>query len=173
MPGLKRYRHCTVTASEGKGKLGPGDQRASSRGRPGAPRQLTPPPEGQRGLPKALALRPGIRVYKGHLKRGLSGGDRLTGVSIPQLGAWQAVRLLDSAQGSPPLGHRACCGWTLGREGRRVDTHAGAGSVLPNQGRVSRTGSSWKGRGPGTSPEALEQRWRDWPVLTSQGKSHW
>lgn len=71
---------------------------------------------------------PRTHISKGHLKRGLEGMGTGWQESTPRLAsffspraclfprpgaAWQAVKLLGSAQGSPLLGGRVCCGWTL------------------------------------------------------------
>lgn len=110
----------------------------ASRSRPGGLCPSRPPsPTGEQGLLTAPGTavwlrRPRTHTSKGHLQRGRQGvgTSRLppapTCLSIPLLGAaWQAVKLLGSAQGSPPLGRWACCGWTRLQQSSRRGAWSG------------------------------------------------
>lgn len=94
--------------------------------------------------------------------------------------AWQAVTLLGSARGSPPLGGRAHRGWTLEERERRITTRAErAESVLMLLG----TGGGRAGRGAsgcqadlGVKPVGLTPPHRhhlEDAVITEAGKQGW
>lgn len=63
--------------------------------------------------------------------------------------AWQAVTLLGSAQGSPPLGGRAHRGWTLEERGK--------GELQPGR-KVCRSSGGQEGAGQAEAPQGCRGR---------------